>query len=410
MRRRQAAAGLVGGVLLLAGLPRRVRPAAAQAAGAGLPDLPPALRERAVANPSELQAALLTARPGDHIVLADGSYASRGGLRVEVAGTPSAPIVVRAGNRLRARLTTGLAIDAPDVVVAGLEIGGSGMAVAGDRARVTRCRFRGTRGIALALLAGEGAVVDRCEFVGCRGRGISIAPDGRAGRIAGPRVQRNHFREFAGEPGDNGHEAVQIGQFGGDALLQVGAAVEHNLFVGIDVDSETVSVKSSGNTIRANTFLACRSRPTNRFGNRNRWHANWIEDCRGMWIYGADHELLGNRLVGPNGEGLCVMAGNSSPEDIRKSAPAAGGREKDHSPYCRDVLVAGNTAERLVIGKVIERFGRPYDLPAIGTRVEEHAGPTAVELATGTLIAEWASVAVPTAVRLTADDVGPEAP
>jgi Chondroitinase B len=371
-------------------------------------DLPPASREHRVADASELRAALGLARPGDHIVLADGVYAPDGDLRVTAAGTARAPVVLRAAQPLGARLGTAVAVEAAAVVLAGLRFDGAGLRLAGDHARVVGCRFEGTSKVALSISAGQGQVVERCEFVGCTGRGVSIGPRGRAGAIVGPRIARNLFRDFAGTPGDNGHEAVQIGQYGDDALLDLGAVVEHNLFLGVGVDSETISVKSSGNTVRHNTFQGCRSRPTNRFGNRNHWHANWIEDCRGLWVYGAGHELLGNRLVGANGDGLCLMAGNTAPEDIRKAAPAAGGRPKDHAPHCLDVVAAGNEAGRLVVGKVIERFGRAYDLPARGTRVERHAGPLARELEVGTILAAETSRAIPIATKLTARDIGPE--
>ena len=144
---------------------------------------------------------------------------------------------------------------------------------------------------------------------------------GRCGkRAAYPSQLLRRLRRTGGE---NSHEALQIGQFGGDALLTWARWSRTTCSSESASNSETISVKSSGNIIRRNTFLDCQSRPTNRFGNNNRWHANWIENCRGMWIYGADHELAGNRVSGSR-DGLCLMAGNTTPKAIR----VAQGRRK----------------------------------------------------------------------------------
>ena len=147
----------------------------------------------------------------------------------------------------------------------------------------------------------------------------------------------------------------------------MGALVENNLFERVDVDSETISVKSSGNIIRQNTFLDCRSRPTNRFGNKNSWHANWIENCRGMWIYGAGHELVGNRVSGSR-DGMCLMAGNTTPNAIRVGK--RGGKSRDLRPHCEDVTLIGNDADHLIVGKVLKQNGEAFTMPAVRTRIE----------------------------------------
>ena len=377
--------------------PRHARGAAAAIAAP--------VREIPVADDGELRAALSDARPGDHIVLAEGDHGSGGALTMATGGTPSRPVVLRAARPLAARMLVRLAVESDDIVVAGIALA-RGCAVAGARARVTGCEFSDTDGIALNVSGGRGVTVEHCAFVGCRGRGLSIDPNGQPDQVSEPHIHHNHFADFVGRAGDNSHEALQIGQFGGDALLTVDALVEDNLFERVSIDSETISVKSSGNTIRRNTFLDCRSRPTNRFGNRNRWQANWIENCLGMWIYGADHELTGNRVLGSR-DGLCLMAGNTTPDQIR--VRKASGKARDMRPHCQDVALIGNEADRLVVGKVIKAEGERFTMPAVRSRIEAHVGPVELELQEDTLVVEGARGQLERATKLAASEVGPEA-
>lgn len=368
-------------------------------------DLGAAVREVQVADEDALRSALRDARPGDHIVLADGEHGRGGALTMTAGGTSSQPVVLRAARPLAARMMVRLEVGAEDVVVAGLALT-KGCAIAGARARVTHCEFKSTTGIALNVARGRGVTVDHCAFVGCLGRGLSVDPNGKPDMVSEPHIHHNYFADFVGREGDNSHEALQLGQFGDDALLPVGALVEDNLFERVSVDSETISVKSSNNTIRRNTFLDCRSRPTNRFGNDNRWQANWIENCRGMWIYGARHELVGNRVIASR-DGLCLMAGNTSPEVVR--VRAGGARARDLRPHCQDVTLIGNEADRLVVGKVAKDRGERFAMPATGTRIEGHVGPVEFELEVDTVVREQARTDIPAATRLAPSQVGPGA-
>lgn len=378
-----------------------------RAAAAGLP-AGPATRELPVASDAQLAEALAAAEPGDHIVLEDGSYATSGEFRLVRGGTVGRPVVLRAARPLAARLAGPFTVDADDVVVTGLRFT-SGSAVGGDRLHVLSCSFDDTdEGIALNVGRGQDVTVAYCAFVGCRGRGLSIDPSGKADKVRGTHAHHNLFKSFVGRAGQNAHEALQIGQGGVDALLRVGAVVEDNLFLDVSVDSETISVKSSDNTIRRNTFRDCRSRPTNRFGNDNRWHANWIESSHGIWIYGAGHELAGNRIIDSR-DGIAIMAGNAPPLSIRGRALTAKGELKVLRPHCQDVRVVGNEADRLIIGKVIEQSGEAYTMPAVGTRIAGHVGPIELELEQDTRIDPAVPAGVPVAARLDPKEVGPEA-
>ena len=85
---------------------------------------------------------------------------------------------------------------------------------------MTHCSFEDTQRIALNVSGGQGVTVEFCAFVGCLGRGLSIDPNGKADAVSEPHIHHNYFADFAGREGENTHEALQIGQFGGDALWE----------------------------------------------------------------------------------------------------------------------------------------------------------------------------------------------
>ena len=371
--------------------------------GRGL-DLPAQKREIPVTSDDELSAALQDAGAGDHIVLADGVYGRE--LLVSSGGAAAAPLVIRSARPLGARLTGRIELGAPDIWLAGLDVSGGGI-VGDDRVRVSHCRFSETSGIALTVARGKDISVEYCAFQACSGRGLSIAPKGKPGSVVAPHIHYNLFSGFRGEAGENAHEAVQIGQFGGDAALAVQAVVDSNLFVDVNVDSEIISVKSSENIISNNTFLDSKARPTNRFGNRNRWLGNWVENCHGMWVYGADHELAGNRVLGSR-DGMCLMAGNTEPDTVRVARSDDSGKKgKDLRPHCQGVSVVGNSCDRLVVGRVVEKAKPPFTLPAAGTRIAGHAGPIELELQVDTRVDESTRANPQTARKLNAAEVGP---
>ena len=92
--------------------------------------------------------------------------------------------------------------------------------------------------------------------------------------------------------------------------------MEHNLFEDCDGDPEIVSVKSSDNIIRHNTFAASYGTLSLRHGNRNIVEGNYFfgKDkaigtspagstlyTGGIRIYGTDHMIINNYMEGLNG-------------------------------------------------------------------------------------------------------------
>ncbi len=83
-----------------------------------------------------------------------------------------------------------------------------------------------------------------------------------------------------------------------------------------DSDPETISVKSSDNTIRYNTMRSTAGQFTLRHGNRTSVYGNYIlgdgqGGSSGLRVYGGDHKIYNNYIAGVNGVAINIDAGNS---------------------------------------------------------------------------------------------------
>ena len=127
-------------------------------------------------------------------------------------------------------------------------------------------------------------------------------------------IDYNYFRNN-GPRAVNEQESIRIGW--SEMSLSSGfTLVEHNLFEDCDGDPEIVSVKSSDNTIRHNTFVSSYGTLSLRHGNRNRVEGNYFFGrgkaigtsatgsnlyTGGIRIYGTDHVIINNYMEGLNG-------------------------------------------------------------------------------------------------------------
>jgi len=127
-------------------------------------------------------------------------------------------------------------------------------------------------------------------------------------------IDYNYFKNN-GPRAVNEQESIRIGW--SEMSLSSGfTTVEHNLFEDCDGDPEIVSVKSSDNTIRHNTFVSSYGTLSLRHGNRNRIEGNYFFGngkaigtspagsslyTGGIRIYGADHMIINNYMEGLNG-------------------------------------------------------------------------------------------------------------
>lgn len=249
-----------------------------------------------VATVAQLRTAAGEAEPGDTILVEPGTLVLERPVIFTVAATPGSPVVLRA----RVRGGTVLAGDSRFVLERAAHVVIEGFAFRSDYGpavelrgctgvRVTRNTFRlsDTQPGAWVLITGSkrnpeaasrGNRVDHNLFEQKRVLGNCITIEGSTAGT--PQVSQydtiahNHFRDI-GPRIENALEAIRIGN-SGLSLSSGFTLIERNLFERCDGDPEYISIKSSDNTIRHNTFRECLGSLSLRHGNRNRVEGNFI--------------------------------------------------------------------------------------------------------------------------------------
>ena len=190
-----------------------------------------------VFNGSELHTAFQAAGPGSSIVLAPGDYGDVG--RFTLA---SSNVSVRVQSPLRTILRAPLEVRGDLVRLDGLAFE-DWVHLAGGGLTVTNSSLR--NGVEVTGIDSEIAYNEVANFVG---RGIVLRAASR-----NCHVHHNYLRDGV-TGGKNANAAIQIGMSMRDTNTPVNALVEYNLFERCSNGNETISVKSSSNTIRFNTM------------------------------------------------------------------------------------------------------------------------------------------------------------
>ncbi len=259
---------------------------------------------------SELQSAINSANKGDSIVLADGLYKDAG-------------IVELKGSEIKVSAAS------PGGVIFS---GNSGFKITGSNCLLTGFQFKegniGKEKGKIIEVDGNYNVVSQCNFFNFISHNYIHFEEGAhhnqmlycnmeakpATKNAGPAVQIttsettvSHTRiayctfvNFQGDGGDFGNEPIRIG-LGKEQNNTSGSVVEFCYFENLGLaDNETISIKSTYNVIRYNTF---NNNPlgqlTFRTGNRNMAYGNFFFNSGGIRIKeGQDHAVFNNYFEG----------------------------------------------------------------------------------------------------------------
>lgn len=213
---------------------------------------------------------------------------------------------------------------------------------------------------------------------------------GASGPVVSQRlhIHHNHFRNMAphisagqtAPDGDSDREAIVFGT-SASAQLATHHVVEHNLFEDCDGENEIITVKTSNNVIRHNTFRNSFGSLSIRFGTGTEVYGNFffgegasaaVSDPNyqtgGIRVYGTRHRIYNNYMQGLTGTSwrlpILIDAGDSdSPGTSGHQRPqyvevtnntvvnSAGGIQLGSSNYSsqpRNNVVANN----LVVGSV----------------------------------------------------------
>jgi hypothetical protein len=268
----------------------------------------------AVASVQQLSTAVGAAVAGDVITVAPGRF-SGGTIKVNGSGTADAPIRITAASVGATELSGDTTIDLTNsshVVVegfvftgeAGINVPPSALAT-----RITRNTFGNKSGAVLSVAAND-TEVDHNTFQNKTSAGVYLQVNGPGAHDMAKNVHIHHNYFYNHQfKGANGGESIRLGLSGrqhGDAR----ALVEYNLFEKADGDSEALSVKSSNNTIRWNTFRNSRGTLSLRHGWGTTVDGNIIiGGSSGIRFFGNNHTIINNIVQGSSGMELEVGGG-----------------------------------------------------------------------------------------------------
>jgi hypothetical protein len=371
-------------------------------------ELPPALRTVNVSTWAQLQTAFAGARPGDHIVLANTGSFSGDALTLSASGTAAAPIVIRGASKLGPTIKGQLNLRGDHNWLWGIKTEGETIQVFGHWFKALRCRFYGKENRCLRLFGTKYARVGYCELTvdpftdtSISGRtGIAVMVPDMSDPPHDIQIDHNCFHDFPSKNPEDYHErhsiCILFGEDSAQRNVSMRGLVEYNRFDRCDQNTGAcIEPKSSDNTFRYNTLINSNASFISRQGHNNLWLGNWIENSKGLRIYGDRNKAIGNKLVNTSA-GLVVMAGNAE-WDVGQSG---------YQQQAYKVLLAGNDSNRTRIG---EQFGSDFTCPALETRIEAHKGPISYGLHQGTVVVATTSETLPTPRRLELAEVGPNA-
>lgn len=331
---------------------------------------------KSVSTASDFRKAIASAQPGDIIVLADGTFDLKGTVAITTSGKAGKPIVVKSKNRGGAILVgdSRFVLETlAHVIIEGFDFqstDGPAVELRGcNNIRLTRnvVHLNDTKRGNWVLITGSeqnpSALshhnrIDRNLFENKSQLGNFITMEGT--RSAGLQVSQNdtidhnHFRDI-GPRVENALEAIRIGS--ADISLSRGyTLLERNLFERCDGDPEYISIKSSDNMIRHNTFRECLGSLSLRHGNRNTVEGNfilgngrtgtfkdstgksWTLGTGGVRFYGDSMIIINNYFEGLTGKKwdatLAVTSGNAEYSD---------GQPLTKHFRIRDAVIAFNT-------------------------------------------------------------------
>ncbi|MEI7808388.1 MAG: chondroitinase-B domain-containing protein [Verrucomicrobiota bacterium] len=366
----------------------------------------PALRHTVtVSSLAELKAWAAKPTPSTRIIVEDGDYADAGAFTLSgIVGTRQEPVVITARHPLKTvfRLGGFTLAESRWVTIEGIAFRGPFTAKA-ERAHVTlsrnqSCRLTGciiepddggvmpgkagTRYSFLQLMDGVANRVDHCRIRGKKSMGpmIVIRPTERS-----PLLEYNQFMDFAfGKI--NGFEGLQLGN---DYTHRMRAVVRCNWFERLDGEAEVISVKTTDNTIFANTFLDNAGEVVVRAGNGTRVIANLFINSNGAKKIGGirnqgdDTLILGNDFLATV-TGVQTQCGDTAvdfPPGVDHYTPAPGKLEITYR-QSRRVQVLGNRFINVAMPLLFnpadtrqhqEKSGRTVtvtkNLPPIGWRI-----------------------------------------
>lgn len=276
-----------------------------------------AVNAGAVVPLAEVGRLLAKAKPGETIVVKDGTYADE-----ELKWrSPGHAVTVKAETPGGVKITgkSFLRLCGDSLTVSGLDFEGveppKGKVVEfrignelANVCRLTDCRIAdcnpAVRDITsnYIVLHGRNNRVDHCSLTGKLSLGVTLLVNLNDARSLNNRHRIDH-NYFGPRPvyGSNGAETMRIGT-SQQAYEQSGTIVEENYFYRCNGEVEIISVKSSCNTIRGNAFHECEGVVALRHGKGNTvsgniFDGNGVRNTGGVRIVDSGHIVENNTFM-----------------------------------------------------------------------------------------------------------------
>ena len=365
----------------------------------------PAAEIRA-ADPDALARAITGARPGDTILMADGTWRDA---RVVFAaeGETGRPVTLRAATPGKVVLSGGsrLQIGGHDLVVEGLLFRDGGVTSGNviefrrsaselaTRCRVTQCAIVGYSPPDIKAdskwvsIYGRSNRVDHCYFAGKTNAGTTLIVwvDDQ------PNQHTIDYNHFGPRPrlGANGGETIRVGD-SKTSMNVSGTLVENNLFEKCDGEIEVISNKSCENTYRYNTFMNCSATLCLRHGNRclvegNFFLGNQTRGSGGVRVIGEGHRVVNNYFSGLEGdESRSAIALTSGVEN----SPLNGYFPVNDAVIAFNTLVANKSNLAIGVAEGKKNIVPPQDCVVANNIVVGRKGPLVHEFMPATRL-KW---------------------
>jgi poly(beta-D-mannuronate) lyase len=256
-----------------------------------------------VSSLAELERAIAKAVPGEHIVMAYGSYTLERAITITNKATFRAPITIEAqaagGVEIKGRASFALVSPAVYVVIEGFKFTGTAPLTIG--AGVTHCRVtRNTFEMApegaepCVKVAGDDNEIDCNDFENSHPGGMMLSVQGPEVSGMAKRTWIHHNYFYQSVEGGTNSCALQVGH-SARSLTAGFTQVEFNLFVQTPAPNQVaISNESSENTYRFNTFAAGAGELLLRHGDNCMVYGNFFMGSEGVLIYGKDHKVYDN--------------------------------------------------------------------------------------------------------------------
>lgn len=281
-----------------------------------------------VANMSQLNNAISSAKPGDVIVMTEGNWKDAE-INFNSNATEKAPITIKAKTPGKVVLTgaSKLIFNKPYLTVDGLFFtngtikGSTVIEFKSDYCRLTNTAIvdynpaQKATGYYWIYFSGNYNRMDHCSFKGKNNMQPLVGNNQDNSRHN--TVSFCHFKDIPFTP-DNGREIFRIWGYGrSEETGDDGAyfTIENNLFERAHGEgTEIISLKSNRNIVRYNTIISTKGGIVGRSGNFNTIEGNFIfgnneKGSTGIRVAGQGHRVVNNYVSDVSGDGLILISG-----------------------------------------------------------------------------------------------------